>query len=171
MSEKLDRILDYCDLLSRAGSHTLTDSADLTRFERLKSQLVAAVPSLDERDPYTLLAEPLPAQVVFGSGPIPMSVNGQLRNASASGIALSVDGSPPSLGESVKVTARDLERGVEYTFTGTVVSRVVKGGYSMAIALQGAPVKARLGGRSGVFARGSKISEIPAAPSKRSNDR
>jgi hypothetical protein len=166
MSEKLDRILEYCDLVIQVGSGAVMESAAVARLERLRGQLSAPVPSLDERDPYTLLAQPLAAEVVVGS----TVVTAELRNASATGIALAMDGLPPGLGERVTVTARDVQRGIEYAFTGTVMSRVVKGGYAMSLAFAVAPAKVRLGGRSGVFPRGG-ASEAPTPITKRSSER
>jgi hypothetical protein len=157
MSEKLDRILEYCDLESRLLHGTGVSSDERVRLERLRETLSTQVPSLDERDPYTLLSEALPAQVITGS----LAVTGQLRNASAAGVALSVDAQPPSLSSRAKVVARDVERGIEYVFMGIVVSRVVKGNYGMAVQLDTIPSKLRVGGRSGVFARSGVTNEAP----------
>jgi len=150
MSEKLDRILEYCDLETRLlhGTGLLND--ERVRLEKLREQLSTQVPSLDERDSYTLLSEPLPAEVITGSS----VVMAQLRNASATGVALSTDDLPPSLSQRAKVVARDVQRGLEYVFAGYVVSRVVKGSYGMALQLEGMPSRLRLGGGSGVYPRG-----------------
>jgi hypothetical protein len=157
MSEKLDRILEYCDLESRLLHGTGLSGSERARLERLRETLSTQVPSLDERDPYTLLSEALPAQVITGSA----VVSGQLRNASAAGVALSVDATPPSLSLRTRVVARDVERGIEYVFAGIVVSRVVKGSYGMAVQLDTPPSKLRVGGRSGVYPRGGVASEAP----------
>jgi hypothetical protein len=160
MSEKLDRILEYCDLETRFlhGTGLLDD--ERARLERLRDQLSTQVPALDERDSYTVLAEPLPAQVVTGSG----SINAQLRNVSTAGVALSTDAPPPNLSQRVKVVARDVHRGFEYVFAGYVISRVVKGAYGMAIQLEGMPSRLRLGGQSGVFPRGGTAARDPDHP-------
>jgi hypothetical protein len=154
MSEKLDRILEYCELLSRARSGG--ELHERARFERLRDQLSLRAPSLDERDPYTLLSTALPAQIATPSAVI----TGQVRNASGGGIALSVDTTPPALSEHVKVTARDVQRGIEYAFSGTVVARIVKGGYGFALSFSGAPARMRIGGQSGVYPKRS-ASEMP----------
>lgn len=168
MSEKLDRILEYCDLASRAGSGGLRDGGERARLERLREQLSSRVPSLDERDPYTLLANALPAQIVTPVGVL----NGYVRNASGGGIALSVDVSPPALSEVVKVTARDVQRGIEYAFAGTCVARVVKGGFGFSLAFGGAPARIRLGGQSGVYPKGGATEAPTQRPSgKRANER
>lgn len=150
MSEKLDRVLDYCDLENRLLHGTGLSGAERARLDRLRDTLSPNVPALDERDPYTLLGEALPAQVITGG----TVVTGQLRNVSATGVALSVDEPPPSLSQRAKVVARDVERGLEYVFAGIVVSRVMKGGYGMALQLDTPPSKLRVGGRSGVYPRG-----------------
>jgi hypothetical protein len=163
MSEKLDRILEFSDLESRLLHGTGLSGGERARLERLRESHSNQVPSLDQRDPYTLLGEALPAQVITGS----VVVTGVLRNASGAGIALSVDGAPPALGQRAKVIARDVEHGLEYAFSGVVVSRVVKGGFSMALQIEGTPSRLRLGGRSGVFPRGGVATEAPTAASER----
>lgn len=162
MSEKLDRILEFCDLESRLLHGTGLSGGERARLDRLRETLSGNVPALDERDPYTLLGDALPAQVITGSA----VVTAQLRNASAGGVALTVDGPPPSLGQRAKVVARDVERGLEYVFAGIVVARVVKGSYGMALQLDSMPSKLRLGGRSGVYPRGGAV-EAPTAESVR----
>jgi hypothetical protein len=151
MSEKLDRILEYCDLETRFlhGTGLLDD--ERARLERLRDQLSTQVPALDERDSYTVLA---------GSSVI----NAQLRNVSTSGVALATDAQPPNLSQRVKVVARDVQRGFEYVFAGYVISRVVKGAYGMAIQLEGMPSRLRLGGQSGVFPRGGTAARDPDHP-------
>jgi hypothetical protein len=167
MSEKLDRILELSDLEGRLLHGTGLSSSERARFERLREAHSTQVPSLDERDPYTVLGEALPAQVITGS----VVVTGLLRNASAAGVALSVDGTPPALGQQAKIVARDVARGLEYAFSGIVVSRVVKGGYSMALQLDGMPSRLRLGGRSGVFPRGGVATDAPPATTAAPSDR
>jgi hypothetical protein len=164
MSEKLDRILEYCDLETRFLHGTGLLEGERARLELLRDQLSSQVPSLDERDSFTLLSEPLPAQVITGSS----VVTAQLRNASAAGVALSTDAPPPQLSARAKVVARDVQRGLEYVFAGYVISRVVKGTYGMALQLEGIPSRLRLGGRSGVYPRGGvadRQSEHPATGS------
>lgn len=160
MSEKLDRILEYCDLETRLQHGTGLNATERARLDRLRDQMSPGVPSLDERDPYTLLSEPLPAQVITGS----RVMTGMLRNVSASGVALSVDAQPPSLSERARVVARDAQHGLEYAFVGTVVSRVVKGTFGMALQLESVPSRLRLGGRSGVFPRGGLAEPATVRP-------
>lgn len=163
MSEKLDRILEYCDLQARLLHGTGLLGGERARLERLREQLSTQVPSLDDRDPYTLLGEPMPAQVITGSS----VVTAELRNASAAGIALATDAPPPTLSSRAKVVARDVHRGIEYVFAGVVVSRVVKGPYAMALSFEATPSRLRLGGRSGVFARNGLASEPPELATER----
>jgi hypothetical protein len=156
MSEKLDRILEYCDLLSRQHGGNLRQTSDQIRLERLHEQLTSRVPSLDDRDPYTLLQTPLPAHIVTRSAVL----TGQVRNAAGGGIAIAVDTTPPALSDEVKVTARDVQRGIEYAFVGIVVARIVKGGFGFSLAFGGAPARMRLGGQSGVYPKGG-ATEVP----------
>jgi hypothetical protein len=68
MFDKLDRIIEYRALKAQLTrpERTITGT-DRARYMRLRDQLPAQVPALDERDSFTLLAEPLPARV-YASG-------------------------------------------------------------------------------------------------------
>jgi len=160
MSEKLDRIVEYCDLETRLLHGTGLFDDERARLDQLRDQLSSQVPSLNERDSYTVLAHPLPAEVITGSSVI----TAQLRNASAGGVALATDAPPPSLSQRAKVVARDVERGFEYVFAGYVIARVVKGVYGMALQLETTPTRQRLGGRSGVYPRGGTAARDPDHP-------
>jgi hypothetical protein len=165
MFDKLDRIIEYRTLKAQLErpERTMTGT-ERARYMRLRDQLSGQVPALDERDSFTLLAEPLPARVVAAG----TQLEGSLCNASAVGIALGTDGPPPALGERVTVTARDLHHGTEYSFAGSVISRVVKGTFGMAIALETVGSKTRIGGQSGVYpTRTSTLAPEPVGRSSR----
>ncbi len=148
MAEKLERIFEYRVLVSKARElHIPLTEQELARLTRLEQQLPQGVPSVDDRDPYTMLQEPLRVEFVHAGRFAP----GTLCNASRDGFAIiTVD--PPPLGQRVTVHLTDHARGLEYTFPGRVIARVVKGATAMGVALEGLPTEARLGGRrSGVF--------------------
>jgi len=149
MAEKLERIFEYRLLLSRARELGIPLSPEESvRLDRLGQQLPSGVPPLDDRDPYTLLAEPLPAELVSNR----RFRAATLRNASGAGLALVLN-DPPALGERLLVHVRDLERPFEYTFPARVISRVVRGVCGMSVAFEGLPSRRDLGRRtSGVFA-------------------
>jgi hypothetical protein len=142
MAEKLARIFEYRVLLAKAESVGLS-AAEHGRLERLATQLPALVPPLDERDPYTLLAEPLAAELLDRDRFAPALV----RNAGALGLALSVS-EPPPLGRSLAVRVRDARHPIEYTFPARVVSRVVSGLRGISVAFEGMPLQGPLVGRS-----------------------
>lgn len=160
MSEKLDRIVEYCDLTTRLLHGTGLLSEERAHLERLRDQLSSQVPTLDDRDTFTVLAEPLPAEVITSSSVI----TARLRNASPAGVALAMDAPPPSLSERATVVARDADCGLEYVFAGYVVARVMKGVYGMALQLESTPTRQRVGGRSGVFPRGGTAARDPDHP-------
>jgi hypothetical protein len=146
MAEKLERIFEYRVLLARAESSALSPT-ERVQLEHLAAHLPAVVPALDERDPYTLLSEPLAAELLEVDGIAPALV----RNAGACGLALSVS-EPPPLGCALAVRVRDARHPIEYTFPGRVVSRVVRGLRGIGVAFEGMPLQAPLVGRgSGVW--------------------
>ena len=128
MAEKLERIFEYRVLLAKAEGIGLSP-VEHARLERLGTQLPAVVPTLDERDPYTLVAEPFAAELLDREGFAPALV----RNAGALGFALSVS-EPPPLGRSLAVRVRDVRHPIEYTFPARVVSRVVSGLRGISVA-------------------------------------
>jgi hypothetical protein len=148
MSKKLERIFEYRVLLAKARELAIPLTPDEeARLDRLGQQLPTAVPPLDDRDPYTLVSEPLPAEFVQSGRFQPCTI----RNASGGGLALAtVD--PPVLDQRLLVHARDPRRPVEYTFPARVVSRVVRGVCGMSVAFEGLPTMRTFGGRaSGVW--------------------
>jgi hypothetical protein len=165
MGEKLARIFEYRVLYARHRDLQIAltpNEAD--RLARLREQLPDRVPTLDERDPLTLLAVPLPAHFVaaghFGSG--------TLRNASATGLAIATFEEPPALGQRLILHAQDPEQAIEYTFPCRVVLRVVKGTPSMGVAFEGVPSQALVGQnssgvwRSDAFPAGQRASVKPS---------
>lgn len=161
MAEKLERIFEFRVLLSKAHELQIPLTAqELARLERLKHQLPTGVPSCDERDPYTLLATPLPAQYVcggrFGAGTV--------RNASGGGLAIAT-AQPPELGQRLIVHVREANHDIEYTFPGRVVVRVIKGITSVGVAFEGVPSQNRVAGRgSGVWRADETPTGNPNAP-------
>jgi len=139
MADKLERIFEYRVLLQkRAGGAALSES-DQARMRRLRDQLPALVPPLDDRDPYTLFSEPLMAELVDEAGFHPAL----LRNAAAEGFALTVE-VPPPLGHLLAVRVRDPQHAIEYSFPARVVSRVVRGNCGVSVAFEGVPTQAPL---------------------------
>ncbi len=158
MGDKLERIFEYRVLHAkeRELQIPLTQS-ESSRLERLRHQLPSRVPSLDDRDPFTLLTTPLPVQFVaagrFGAG--------VLRNASAIGLAIAT-AEPPELGQRLIVHVQEPLHGLEYTFPCRVISRVLKGVTSMGLVFEGVPSHARIGGRSSGVWRSDTVPEAPA---------
>jgi hypothetical protein len=148
MGDKLARIFEYRVLYAkhRELQIPLTSNED-ARLVRLRQQLPDRVPSLDERDVFTVLAAPLPAHFVaaghFGSG--------TLRNASAVGLAIATFEEPPGLGQRLILHVQEPEQAIEYTFPCRVVVRVVKGTPSMGVMFEGVPSQVRVGQSSGVW--------------------
>jgi hypothetical protein len=143
MADKLERIFEYRVLLARAGLST----AERAQRDHLASHLPNVVPALDDRDPYTLLTQPLPAEVLDSDGIMPAL----LRNAAAAGFALSVS-QPPALGRLLAVRVRDPRHPIEYTFPARVMSRVVRGLRGISVAFEGMPLQSPLVNRgSGVW--------------------
>jgi hypothetical protein len=143
MADKLERIFEFRVLLAMRDDGAALTPPELARLARLRGQLPVAVPALDDRDPYTFLAEPIRAELVDEAGTHPVSI----RNASADGFALVVD-EPPPLGYVLAVRVRDLHHATEYTFPARVVSRVLRGQRSISVAFEGAPRRTPLGTHS-----------------------
>jgi hypothetical protein len=162
MGEKLERIYEYRVLFAKERELQIPLTPQQTsRMQRLREQLPVRVPSVDDRDPYTLLTTPLPVQFIaagrFGSG--------TLRNVSAEGLAIAT-AEAPELDQRIIVHVQEALHGLEYTFPCRVVSRVVKGVTAMGVAFEGVPTQTRLGGRSsGVWRADS--TPAPAAPPAR----
>jgi hypothetical protein len=146
MGDKLERIFEYRMLYSKQRDLQipLTPMED-QRLARLKQQLPDRVPTVDERDAFTVLATPLAAQYVVGGS----FGSGTLRNASATGLAISTSDAPPPLGERLILHVNEPQAGIEYTFPCRVVARVVKGPASMGVYFEGMPSHTRNGGRAG----------------------
>lgn len=158
MAKKLERIFEYRVLLSKARELgiPLTPEEE-ARLDRLGQQLPTSVPPLDDRDPYTMMADPVPAEVVQGGRFQPCTI----RNASGGGFALATL-EPPPLGQRVLVQVREPQSPVEYTFPAQVVSRVVRGVSGMSVAFEGLPTQRTLGGRtSGVFTTDEHDDQTP----------
>jgi hypothetical protein len=139
MADKLERIFEYRVLLTKRDQGAALSEPDQARMRRLRDQLPALVPPLDDRDPYTLFPEPLLAELVDEAG----FHLAHLCNAAADGFALTVE-VPPPLGHRVAVRVRDPQHAFEYTFPGRVVSRVVRGQCAVSVAFEGEPSQAPL---------------------------
>jgi hypothetical protein len=146
MGDKLERVFEYRTLYSKQRDLQIPlTPMEEAQLGRLKQQLPDRVPTVDERDAFTVLATPLQAHYVvagrFGSG--------TLRNASGVGLAISTNEAPPGLGERLILHVLESHHGVEYTFPCRVVARVVKGTPSMGVFFEGVPSQTRHGGRTG----------------------
>ena len=148
MGDKLDRIFEYRVLMSKRDHLGIPlTGVETARLERLKGQLSIEVATLDDRDPFTMLSTPLPAQFVVDG----QFKGGVVRNVSATGIAV-ITADPPELGRSLILHVSEPAHGIEYTFPCRVVSRVLSGITSMGLAFEGVPTQTRVGGRrSGVW--------------------
>lgn len=149
MGAKLERIFEFRVLHAKERDLQIPLTAqEEARLTRLQEQLPSRVPSVDDRDPFTLLTTPLPVNFTqagkFGSG--------TLRNASAGGLAVATVELPPELGQRVIVHVQETLHGLEYSFPCRVISRVVKGVMAMGLVFEGVPSQARIDGkRSGVW--------------------
>jgi hypothetical protein len=163
--DKLQRIVEYRVLASRANRRPPELAADeLGRFERLRQQLPLQVPTLDERDPYTSLGEPMPVEFAHAGGRFAVGV---LRNVSAGGFAIEAP-SPPPLGLSLIIHVHDRRNGLAYAFPGRVVSRVVRGTLGFSIEFEGAPSQTRIAtGLSGVFRSADPAPAVPGPRKQR----
>ncbi|MGD8858748.1 MAG: hypothetical protein PVI30_01980 [Myxococcales bacterium] len=163
MADKLQRIFEYRVLLSRAREHQIPlTEQEQARLSRLEHQLGSGVPSVDDRDPFTMLPRPQRADYVhagrFGVG--------EIRNATRDGLAITTD-EPPPLGQRVIVHVGDAERPIEYTFPARVIVRVLRGEPAMGLAFDGMPTQNRAGARqSGVF-RADETPLVNPVPEKK----
>jgi hypothetical protein len=144
MADKLQRIFEYRVLLSKAQKRQPEPGGDdQLRLERLGQQLPLAVPALDDRDPYTMLGEPLPIEFALQG----RFVTGTLRNASGGGLGITTE-QPPPLGQPLTIHVQDRKRGVVYSFPARVVSRVLSGVPGMSLAFEGVPIQTRIASKS-----------------------
>jgi len=158
MGDKLERIFELRVLYARERELSVRlTRAEQTKLLDLKQQLPDRIPAVDDRDTLTVLAEQLPVQYVV-SGRL---AAGRLRNASAAGLAVGTDDTPPSLGQRVIVYVHDLERSVEYTFPCRVVARVVQLPASMGVRFEGMPSQTRMVRHSGAVPRGEALPAVP----------
>src|SRR5689334_19116457 len=100
MADKLQRLFEYRAL--RAEPPAAHDEQALARIEQLQRQLPQGVPALDERDPYTLLSEPLPVEFAH-AGRFRMGV---VLNVAADGLAIATS-DPPMLGQRISLHVHD----------------------------------------------------------------
>jgi hypothetical protein len=101
------------------------------------------VPPLDDRDPYTMLSEPLPIEFALEG----RFLTGMLRNASGGGLAIATE-QPPALGQPLTIHVQDRKRAVVYSFPARVVSRVLSGVPGMSLAFEGVPIQTRIASKS-----------------------
>jgi len=138
MADKLQRLFEYRAL--RAEPPSAHDEQALARIEQLQRQLPQGVPALDERDPYTLLTEPLPVEFAH-AGRFRMDV---VLNVGTDDLTV-VTSDPPMLGQRISLHVHDRAHGAAYVFVGSVVARVVSGEtHGMSVALEGPPRQTRL---------------------------
>jgi hypothetical protein len=163
MPEKLQRIFEYCVLSSRARQQRpALSTEERGRLERLRQQLPLPVPTLDDRDPYTTLSEPLNVEFTQPGGHFAAGV---LRNVSAGGLAVEA-AQPPPLSMSLLIHVHDRRNGVAYAFPGRVVSRVVRGTLGFSVEFQGVPSQTKIATQlSGVWP--STTPGAPGAPGDR----
>jgi hypothetical protein len=141
MADKLQRIFEYRVLLSNAQERNLgLDPQDQTRLDRLRQQLPMTVPPLDDRDPYTILSEPMPVEFAVGG----RFHVGMLRNVSGGGLAIATSDEAPPLGHQLTIHVQDRAHALVYSFPARVVSRVVRGTTGMSVAFDGVPMLTRL---------------------------
>ncbi|HMI89930.1 MAG TPA: hypothetical protein VK509_01140 [Polyangiales bacterium] len=141
MADKLQRLFEYWVLRSLPPGDDFEQVQQ--RLERLQRQLHPGVPTLDERDPYTLLTEPLPVEFAH-AGKFRM---GNVVNAAADGLAVATS-DPPALGQRISLHVHDRNKGSVYAFVGCVVSRVIAGTQGMSVALEGTPKQTRVASNS-----------------------
>jgi hypothetical protein len=140
MAEKLKRIFEYRVLLSKTQKRQPDlDPDERLRLDRLGQQLPLTAPALDDRDPYTMLGEPLPVEFALEG----RFATGSLRNASGGGLAIAT-AQPPALGQPLVIHVQDRKRAVVYSFPGRVVSRVLSGTPGMSVAFDGVPNQTKI---------------------------
>lgn len=149
MGDTLARIFEYRVLYAKHRELQIPLSIEEEhRLAVLRRELPAHVPSVDERDVFTALSDPLPAQYVAGG----RFGSGILRNCSAIGLAIETADDPPALGQRLIVHVQDPQQVVEYTFPCRVIARIVAGLLSMGVVFDGVPSETRsLARASGVF--------------------
>lgn len=149
MADKLQRIFEYRALLGKAHQRRPGLTAEeQQRLERLHQQLPQAVPTLDERDSYTVIAEPLAVEFAHAGGRF---AGGALRNASAAGLAIATP-EPPPLGLPLLIHVHDRRNSIAYAFPGRVVARVLRGVTGFSVEFEGVPSQTRLAAQpSGVW--------------------
>jgi hypothetical protein len=158
MADKLERLFEYWVLRSQPPGPDFEQVQQ--RIERLQRQLNPGVPTLDERDPYTLLTDPLPVEFAH-AGRFRM---GAVVNAAADGLAVATT-DPPALGQRISLHVHDRSKGSVYAFIGCVVSRVIAGTQGMSVALEGLPKQTRLATQSsGVWRAAEEQSSSRPAP-------
>jgi hypothetical protein len=157
MGDTLARVYEYRVLYAKHRDVQIPLTEDeQTRFGMLRRELPTHVPNADERDAFTLLEEPAPAQFVVAGN----LQSGILRNASAIGFAIETIDDPPKLGQRLVVHVQDPDRGVEYTFPVRVIARIVAGSPSMSVVFDGVPSETRVRPQvSGVYATGEEQAE------------
>lgn len=165
-SDKLQRIFEYRVLLARKEDLSITlDPEEREHLTRLREQLRTGVPQLDARDVYTLVTDTWPVQMALAG----RFVTGTVRNASGGGFAIET-ADPPALGDTVVLQIASEQQGMEYTFPGTVIWRVVRGTPSVGVAFAGIATKAPIGRFSGVYAKDEtpvELQDAAAAAAKR----
>jgi hypothetical protein len=168
MADKLQRIFEYRGLLNRAQQRSSALTPDeQQRFERLRQQLPLPVPTLDERDPYTVMPEPLGVEFAHAGGRF---VVGTLRNASAGGLAVATP-EPPPLGLPLLIHVHDRRNSLAYSFPSRVVSRVLRGTPGFSAEFDGLPSQTRLAAQpSGVWPAvdADEVEAAAARPARRS---
>lgn len=166
MADKLQRIFEYRALLNKAQHRKPGLSADeQQRFERLHQQLPQAAPTLDGRDSYTAITEPVAVEYAHAGGRF---VAGVLRNASAGGLAIASP-EPPPLGLPLLIHVHDRRNSIAYTFPCRVVSRVLRGVQGFSVEFEGVASQTRLA-PSGVWPATDPNAtgiEFPGASSRR----
>lgn len=147
MADQLERIYEYRVLYAKQRELQIPlTQEERARALRLRQELPERVPSVDERDAFTVLSPPLSVQYVVSRG---FGV-GTLCNASANGLAVSTKEEPPGLGQRLLVHVHDAHQGLEYTFPCRVVARVIKSHRSMGLRFEGMPAQTRIGYTSGL---------------------
>ena len=160
MADKLQKLFEYRTLVETPG-------ADPARLERLREQLEAGVPALDERNPFSSVGEPVRVEIAAGG----RFRAGLIHNVGTDGIAIATD-DPPPLDQRVHIHVYDREGGHAYTAFGRVVARVVRGTPGISLAIEGRPTQTRLLSRtSGVFPSSATPKGTPATPRKSGSTR
>lgn len=158
MADKLQRLFEYWVLRSLPPGDDFEQVQQ--RLERLQRQLHPGVPTLDERDPYTLMTEPLPVEFAH-AGKFRM---GNVVNAAADGLAIATS-DPPALGQRISLHVHDRSKGAVYAFVGCVVARVIAGTQGMSVALEGTPKQTKVASSSsGVWRAAEEEQQQGSAP-------